>query len=117
MCGKGLARSRVRADAARLHLFALVYNLANSLRQWAPRRSIRSWNLTTLRKKVVTIGARVVNLSKYILTQFVQVVVLANSSRDSGAGRAAGAAVRLRVRLAALDKAVRTLWPCVRSAP
>src|SRR6266487_3785023 len=56
---------KVKDNAARLHLFALAYNLANSLRQLALPRSIRSWNLTTLREKLVKIGAKVVSHARY----------------------------------------------------
>ena len=48
-----LSCRRFKDNAARLQLFALAYNLANSLRQLALPRSIRSWNLTTLREKLV----------------------------------------------------------------
>src|SRR5262249_26865787 len=51
-----LSCRRFKDNAARLQLFALAYNLANSLRQLALPRSIRSWNLTTLREKLVKIG-------------------------------------------------------------
>src|SRR5438477_1086940 len=53
-----LSCRRFKHNAARLHLFALAYNLANSLRQLALPRSICSWNLTTLREKLVKIGAK-----------------------------------------------------------
>jgi hypothetical protein len=42
----------------------LVYNLANFLRQLALPQSIRTWNLTTLREKLVKIGAKVVAHAK-----------------------------------------------------
>jgi hypothetical protein len=49
--------------------------LANSRRQWALPRSIRNWNLTTWRAKLVKIGAQVVSHSKYVLCQLAEVVV------------------------------------------
>src|SRR5262249_17768238 len=55
-----LSCRRFKDNAARLQLFALAYNLANALRQLALPRSIRSWTLTTLREKLVKIGAKVV---------------------------------------------------------
>jgi len=70
----GLPR-RFKDNAARLHLFALAYNLANSLRQLALPRSIRSWNLTTLREKLVKIGAKVVAHSRYVIFQLAEVAV------------------------------------------
>src|SRR5262249_23566571 len=68
-------KNRFQDDAARLHLFALAYNLANFLRQLALPRSIRSWNLTTLREKLVRIGAKVVAHAKYLVFQLAEVAV------------------------------------------
>src|SRR5262249_20989435 len=70
-----LSCRRFKDNAARLHLFALAYNLANSLRQLGLPRSIRSWNLTTLREKLVKIGAKVVTHSKYVIFQLAEVAV------------------------------------------
>ena len=56
-------------------MFALAYNLANCLRQLALPRSIRSWNLTTLREKLVKIGAKVVAHAKYLVFQLAEVAV------------------------------------------
>ena len=58
-----------------MQLFALAYTLANSLRQLALLRSIRSWNLTTLRKKLVKIGAKVVTHAKYVVFELAEVAV------------------------------------------
>ena len=44
----------------RLQLFALAYNLANFLRSLALPREVEQWSLTTLREKLVKIGARIV---------------------------------------------------------
>jgi hypothetical protein len=41
--------------------------LANALRQLTLPRSIRSWNLTTLREKLVTIGDTVVKRARHIV--------------------------------------------------
>ena len=57
------------------HLFALAYDLANVLRQLALPRSIRSWNLTNLREKLVKIGAKVVAHAKYVIFQLAEVAV------------------------------------------
>jgi hypothetical protein len=61
-----LSCRRFKDNVARLPLFALVYNLANSLRQLALPRSIRRWNLTILREKLVKIEAKVVTHSAVI---------------------------------------------------
>jgi hypothetical protein len=66
---------RFQDNAARRQLFALAYNLANFLRPLALPRSIRSWNLTTLREKLVTIGAKVVSHAKYVVFQLAEVAV------------------------------------------
>ena len=66
---------RFKDKESRLHLFALAYNLAKSLRQLALLRSIRSWNLTTLREKLVKIGAKVVAHAKYVVFQLAEVTV------------------------------------------
>src|SRR5262249_40158338 len=70
-----LSCRRFKDNAARLQLFALAYNLANALRQLALPRSIRSWNLTTLREKLIKIGAKVVRHAKYVVFQLAEVAV------------------------------------------
>ena len=70
-----LSCRRFRDNQVRLQLFALAYNLANSLRELALPRSIRNWNLTTLREKLVKIGAKVVSHAKYSLFQLAEVAV------------------------------------------
>ena len=59
----------------RLQLFVLAYNLANFLRRLALPRSIRHWSLTTLREKLVKIGAKVVRHSRYVIFQLAEVAV------------------------------------------
>ena len=58
-----------------MQLFALAYNLANALRQSALPRSVRTWNLTSLREKRVKIGAKVVSHAKYVMFQLAEVAV------------------------------------------
>jgi hypothetical protein len=70
-----LSCRRFKGNAARLQLFAWAYNLANSLRQLALPRSIRSRNLTTSREKLVRIGAKVVRHAKYVIFQLAEVAV------------------------------------------
>src|SRR5437899_1875929 len=55
-----LSCTTFRANAVRLQLHALAYNLANFLRSPALPGEIGQWSLTTLREKVVKIGAKVV---------------------------------------------------------
>jgi hypothetical protein len=58
-----------------LQLFALAYNLANFLRRLALPRDVKHWSLTTLREKLVKIGAKVTRHSRYITFQLAEVAV------------------------------------------
>ncbi len=55
--------------------FALAYNLANFLRQLALPREVKHWSLTTLRKRLIKIGAKVVSRSKAVTFQMAEVAV------------------------------------------
>jgi hypothetical protein len=70
-----LSCRRFKDNAARLHLFALAYNLANFLRQLALPKPIQGWTLTTLREKLIKIGAKVVAHSKYVIFQLAELAV------------------------------------------
>src|SRR5947208_959441 len=59
--------------AAQLH--ALAYNLANFLRTLALPGEVERWSLTTLREKVVKIGAKVVAHGRYLVFQMPEVAV------------------------------------------
>jgi hypothetical protein len=59
----------------RLQLFALAYNLGNFFRQAVLLKSIRNWSLTTLREKLIKIGAKVVKHVRYTLFQMAEVAV------------------------------------------
>jgi hypothetical protein len=69
------AQRRIKYNSAGLDLLALAYYPPNFLEQVALPRSIRSWNLTTLREKLVKIGAKVVTHSKYVIFQLAEVAV------------------------------------------
>ena len=64
-----------RDNAVRLQLFALAYNLANFLRSLALPREVAQWSLTTLREKLVKIGARIVRHGRYVVFQPAEVAV------------------------------------------
>ncbi len=70
-----LSCRRFKDNQARLQLFVLTYNLANFLRQLVLPKPIQNWTLTTLREKLIKIGAKVVSHSKYILFQLAEVAV------------------------------------------
>jgi hypothetical protein len=64
-----------RANAVRLQLFALAYNLANFLRTLALPDAVAQWSLTTLREKLIKIGARTVRHGRYLVFQLAEVAV------------------------------------------
>ena len=64
-----------RDNAVRLQLFALAYNLANFLCSLALPDEVAHWSLTTLREKLVKIGARIVRHGRYVVFQLAEVAV------------------------------------------
>ena len=64
-----------RHNAVRLQLHALAYNLANFLRTLALPEEVEQWSLTTLREKLVKIGARIVRHGHYVVFQLAEVAV------------------------------------------
>lgn len=65
----------MRANAARLQLHALADNRANFLRTLALPDEVERWSLTTLREKVVKIGAKVIAHARYTVFQMAEVAV------------------------------------------
>jgi Transposase DDE domain group 1 len=59
----------------RLQLHALAYNLANFMRTLALPEEVEHWSLTTLREKLVKIGARIVRHGRYVVFQLAEVAV------------------------------------------
>jgi len=70
-----LSCRRFKDNQVRLQLFALAYTLGNLLRQLALPRPVRTWTLTTLREKLVKIGAKVVRHAKAVTFQLAEVAV------------------------------------------
>src|SRR3954453_5144510 len=70
-----LSCRRFRDNQVRLQLFALAYNLGNFLRQLALPRPVQTWTLTTLREKLIKIGAKVVRHAKAVTFQMAEVAV------------------------------------------
>jgi hypothetical protein len=66
------------ANAVRLQLHALAYNLGNFMRTLATPEPISDWSMTTLREKLIKIGAKVVGHARYVAFQMAEVAV----SRD-----------------------------------
>ncbi len=59
----------------RLQLHALAYNLGNFLRTLALPDEVEHWSLTTLREKLIKIGARVIKHSRYVTFQWAEVAL------------------------------------------
>ena len=63
------------ANAVRLHLHALAYNLGNFTRTLAIPKTAEPWSLSSLREKLIKIGAKVVSHGRYITFQMAEVAV------------------------------------------
>jgi hypothetical protein len=63
------------ANAVRLQLHALAYNLGNFMRTLALPEAVAHWSLTSLREKLVKIGAKVVRHGRYVIFQMAEVAV------------------------------------------
>ena len=68
-----LSCQKFRNNEARLQLHTLAYNLGNFLRTLALPKAVEKWLLTTLREKLVKIGAKVVRHGRYIMFQLAEV--------------------------------------------
>jgi hypothetical protein len=63
------------ANAVRLQLHALAYNLGNFMRTVAMPGTAQPWSLTSLREKLIKIGAKVVSHGRYVTFQMAEVAV------------------------------------------
>jgi Transposase DDE domain group 1 len=63
------------ANAVRLQLHALAYNLGNFMRTLAMPKTAEPWSLTSLREKLIKIGAKVVGHGRYVTFQMAEVAV------------------------------------------
>jgi len=63
------------ANAVRLQLHTLAYNLGNFMRTLAMPKTAESWSLTSLREKLIKIGAKVVSHGRYVTFQMAEVAV------------------------------------------
>lgn len=71
-----LSCTRFAANAVRLQLPALVYNLANLLRTLAMPEGIDTWSLTSLHGRLVKTGARLVRHARYAVFQLAEAALL-----------------------------------------
>jgi hypothetical protein len=62
-------------NAVRLQLHALAYNLGNFMRTLAMPKTAEPWSLTSLREKLIKIGAKVVSHGRYVTFQMAEVAV------------------------------------------
>jgi hypothetical protein len=63
------------ANAVRLQLHALAYNLGNFMRTLAMPKAAEPWSLTSLREKLIKIAAKVVSHGRYVTFQMAEVAV------------------------------------------
>ncbi len=59
----------------RLQLYVPAHNLGNFLRRLALRPSVKQWSLTTLRDKLIKIGAKIVRHARYVTFQMAEVAI------------------------------------------
>jgi len=62
-------------NAVRLALFVLAYNLGNFLRRLVLPKEMARWSLTSLRERLVKIGARLVRHARRLVVQMAEVAV------------------------------------------
>src|SRR5450631_1968852 len=70
------------ANAVRLQLHALAYNLGNFLRTLATPEPIKGWSMTSLKVKLIKIGAKVVSHGRYVAFQMAEVAIPKNVFAD-----------------------------------
>jgi len=63
------------ANAVRLQLHALAHNLGNFMRTLAMPKAAEPWSLTSLREKLIKIGAQVVSHGRYVTFQLAEIAV------------------------------------------
>ena len=70
------------ANEVRLQLHALAYNLGNFLRTLATPEPIKGWSMTSLKVKLIKIGAKVVSHGRYVAFQMAEVAIPKNVFAD-----------------------------------
>jgi hypothetical protein len=77
-----LSRRSFAANAVRMQLHALAYNLGDFQRTLATPEPIKDWSLTSLREKLIKIGARIVSHGRYVAFQMAEVAIPRNLFGD-----------------------------------
>ena len=60
----------------------MAYNLGHFLRTLATPELIKEWSLTTLKEKLIKIGAKVVSHGRYVAFQMAEVAIPRNLFAD-----------------------------------
>jgi hypothetical protein len=63
------------ANTVRLQLHVLAYNIGNFMRTLAMPKTVQTWSMTSLREKLIKIGAKVVRHGRYAMFQLAEVAV------------------------------------------
>ena len=63
------------ANDVRLQLHVLAYNLGNFLRRITLPASVKHWTLTTLRDRLIKIGAKMVRHARYVTFRLAEVAI------------------------------------------
>jgi hypothetical protein len=63
------------ANAVRLQLHTIAYNLGNFLRTMATPEAIKDWSLSSLKEKLIKIGAKVISHGRGIAFQMAEVAI------------------------------------------
>ena len=64
-----------RNNEVRLQLHVLAYNMGNFLRTLALPDEVEHWSMTTLREKLIKIGAKIVRHGRYVTFQLAEVAI------------------------------------------
>ena len=70
------------ANAVRVQLHALAYSLGNFMRTLAMPKAAEPWPLTSLREKLVKIGAKVISYGRDVTFQLAEVAVSRQMFQD-----------------------------------
>ena len=70
-----LSCHRFVANAVRLQLFILAYNLGNFLRRLCLPKAVKHWSLRSLLVKLIKIGGRLVRHARRLVFQLAEVAV------------------------------------------
>jgi hypothetical protein len=74
--------SDVRGQRCSTSTSRLAYNLGNFLRTLATPEPIKDWSLTSLKEKLIKIGAKVVSSGRYVAFQMAEVAIPKNLFAD-----------------------------------